>query len=246
MEIFKFIKRLHDDCIRLSVFIVFDKKYPRHRYIVGLYGSLIELTGSLIILVEKKHSTGVPSILRSFLEAYVAFVNLYADENYVKYMYASFHKQWLKVLREAKYNPNPFLKSISEFENIDAKINEHEKELDNLESKKFRPLNVFECFEKAGMVNEYRSLYNFLSNDSHSNIRSLENRHLEIYENDFKLVYYKDNQLVDFLPTLDSTAGLLVDATLKIHQYFKTKSKSEIEKWYLELTEICNRYLDYY
>ena len=242
MEIFDFIKRLHDASIRHSEHIVFDKKHPRHLLLVGLYGSIIELAGSLITLIEQKHRTGVPPIFRSILEAYVEFANLHKDAKYGYYMDASYHEQWLKVLREAKRKTNPFLKDISERGDLDEQIQEDEKVLEELKNNGYKPLNVFERFEKAGMVNEYRSLYNFISNDAHSNIRALVDRHLEIHENDFTVVYYKDEPLEDFLPTLDSTAALLVDASSKIHQHFETESQSEIEKWANELKEIRGRY----
>lgn len=242
MKIFDFIKRLHDASIRHSEHIVFDKKHPRHLHLVGLYGSLVELTGSLITLIEQKHRRGVPPVFRSVLEAYVEFANLHKDAKYGYYMDASYHDQWLKVLREAKKKSNPFLKDISELDNLDEQIREHEKVLEELKNNGYTPLNVFGRFEKACMVNEYRSLYNFLSNDAHSNIRTLVDRHLEIHENDFTVVYYKDEPLEDFLPTLDSTAGLLMDASSKIHQHFETESQSEIEKWADELNDIRGRY----
>src|SRR5665648_1002199 len=112
MEIFDFLKYLHNECIRLSEPISFDKKQTRHIYLVCLYGTLIELAGSLIVLIESKRKRGVPIIFRSF--------------------------------------------------------------------------------EKAGMQDEYHSLYNILSNDTHSNIRALINHNLEIHEIDFRVIYYKD------------------------------------------------------
>ena len=111
-----------------------------------------------------------------------------------------------------------------------------------MNNKGYKSLNIFQRFQRAGMVDEYRSLYNFLSNDAHSNIRALVNRHLEIHENDFTVVYYKDEPLEDYLLTLDSTAGLLVDASLKIHQFFETGAHSEIEKLSKELNEIRSKY----
>jgi hypothetical protein len=35
MQILDFVKRLHDECIRLSERIVFDKKHPRHLNLVA-------------------------------------------------------------------------------------------------------------------------------------------------------------------------------------------------------------------
>jgi len=242
MEILDFVKHLHDECIRLSEYIVFDKKHPRHLHLVGLYGTLIELTGSLVTLIQRKHRTGVPPIFRSFLEAYVELRNLHEKADYGYHMDASYHKQWIKVLKEAKNKPNPYLRDISQIENLDEEIQKYEQELADLENKGYNPLNVFQRFERAGMEDEYRSLYNFLSNDAHSNIRALVSRHLEIHENDFTVVYYKDEPLEGFLTYLDSTAGFLTDASKRIHGFFETGQSEEIEKLSKELNEIRSRY----
>jgi len=242
MEIFEFVKRLHDHCIGLSEHIVFDKKHPRHLHLVGLYGTLIELTGSLLTLIERKHGTGVPPIFRSILEAYIELKNLHEKAEYGYHMDASYYDQWIKVLKEAKNKPNPYLKSIAEIENLDEQIQKFEQELTELKKKGYNPLKVFERFERASMVDEYRSLYNFLSNDAHSNIRALVNRHLEIHENDFTVVYYKDEPLEGFLTYLDSVAGLLMDASIRIHGFFETGSIGEIERLRQELNEIRSHY----
>ena len=242
METFEFVKRLHDECIRHSEHIIFAKKHPRHLYLVALYGTLIEMASSLTTLIERGHRTGVPPIFRSFLEAYVELKNLHEKAEYGYHMDASHHDQWIKVLKEAKNNRNPYLKSISEIDNLDEQIQRYEQELTELKTKGYNPLNVFQRFERAVMEDEYRSLYNFLSNDAHSNIRALVDRHLEIHENDFRVVYYKDEPLEEFLTYLDSAAGLLTDASMRIHRFFETGFLGEIERLSQELNEIRSRY----
>jgi len=242
MEIFDFLKHLNNECIRFSEHLVFNKTHPRHLHLVGLYGTLIELAGSLIMLIDRKRRTGVPLIFRSFLEAYVDLKNLHEKAEYGYHMDAIYHEQWIKLLKEAKNKPNPYLKDISQGGNLDEQIQEHEKEFADLKNKGYNPLNVFQRFERAGMEDEYRSFYNFLSSDAHNNIRALVNRHLEIHETDFTVVYYKDEPLEDFLTYIDSTAGFLVNASLRIHGYFETGSLAEIKKLAQRLNEIRSRY----
>lgn len=152
MKIFDFLKRSHDECIKHSEHIVFDKKYPRHLYLVGLYGTLIELTGSLITLIDNKHRTGVSPIFRSILEAYVEVRNLHADEKYVYFMDASYHEQWLKVFKEAKNTSNLFLKDISEIKNLGGQIQEHEKSIEDLNNKGYKSLKFFSVLKKLGWL----------------------------------------------------------------------------------------------
>jgi hypothetical protein len=88
------------------------------------------------------------------------------------------------------------------------------------------------------MVDEYRSLYNFLSGDSHSNIRALISRHIEREGTDFKVVFYKDEPIETFLATLDSTAEHLIQASLLVHKRCNSGSLAEVQKMSEELNSM--------
>jgi hypothetical protein len=235
METFAALKTFHDRLLRLASALRFNKRDPVDLHRVALYGTLLELTGCMIHLVEHKDRTGVPSLFRAFLEAAVELRNLMKDAGYIDHMMASHVDQWLKVLKEAKKGKNPYLASIAASQNLDKQVTDHEKEIRELKARGKHPLNVFERFKRANMVDEYRSLYNFLSCDSHSNIRALISRHIERRDNDFKIVFYKDEPIETFLATLDSTAGLLIEASLSVHKAFNSGSLIEIQKTREEL-----------
>jgi hypothetical protein len=238
MRLFVFLKELHDKIAEHSKKLTFDKKHALHRNLVALYGSLIELTAGIIILIDRKARTGVPPLFRTFLETYVEFRNLVADPKYGYFMDASYHDQWLKVLREAEKGANPYLADIAKLPNLVDHIRHTERELETLKKKSYFPLSVFKKFECAGMVSEYRSLYNFLSADSHSNIRALINRHIELGKEDFEIVFYKDTPLEDFLTFIDSTCGLLIDASIRIHEYLNSPVVYSIRSLQEKLQEI--------
>lgn len=243
MELFDFLKQLHDDCIALSKTITFDKKHPRHLHLIGLYGSTIELSGCLITLIDKKMWTGVPPMFRSILEAHVELINLQAKAEYGYFMQASYHSQWLKLLREAKKGTNPFLSDIAKIKELDSQIPSQEKELAALKAKGYKPLMVVDRFQKAGLSNEYRSIYNSLSNDAHSSIRALISRHYEIEGDDFKVVYYKDKPIEDAITYIDSTAGVLLDSTGLIHDFFETESIEKVKNLAESLSKIRANFL---
>lgn len=77
----------------------------------------------------------------------------------------------------------------------------------SLRDRGYYPLNIYERFEKAGMTDEYRSLYNFLSSDTHSNISALIGRYYEINGNDLKVTFYKNVPIQHFVTYIDSIAG---------------------------------------
>jgi hypothetical protein len=237
-----FLKKLHDDYVLMSKRINFNKKDIRQLYLIGLYGSIIELTGCLIVLTDNKCWTGIPPLFRSLLETYVEFDNLYRNEEYVFYMDASFLNQWLNILENAKQNENPFLRDIAKSDMLDSQIKEHSDKLEYLKQRGFHPLHIFERFERAGLKNEYKSIYKLDSGHAHSNINALIDRHYDMSGDDVKVVFYKDKADESIIMYIDSIAGLLVDATEKVHLFFKTDMKKEIEEIKLSFSKLRERY----
>jgi hypothetical protein len=156
------LKKLHDSLLEFSPKLTFDKSHPWHRNLVALYGSLIELSGALLILLNEGGKIGVPSIFRTYLETYVEFNNLLKDKMYGYHMEAQYNEQWLKLLKEASKGTNPYLKSIAELPDLSQKIAEMERELADLKAKGYSPLLVRDRFDRAGMLNEYYSMYNMV------------------------------------------------------------------------------------
>lgn len=240
MKLYEFVKHLHDQLLAWSTDLVFDKRNQFDFARVAMYSTLIEFTGAIICLIENRARVAVPSAFRSLLEAAVELRNLNKDPSYVEHMYASHTKQWLDVLTEAKKG-NSYLASFKQL-NLDEIIANDERALNNLQKKGKRPLNIFERFERAGMVEEYRSMYNFLSCDAHSNMRALVSRHFEETSSDFDLVLYKDEPIESFLATLDSVAGLLVEASIATHKGFASKRIAEVEALYEQLVALRGGY----
>lgn len=238
METFETLKAFHDRLLQLAGTLRFNKRDHVDLHRVALYGTLLELTGCMVQLIEHNGRTGVPSLFRAFLEAAVELRNLMRDAGYIDYMTASYLDQWLKVLQEAKNGQNPYLASIAALSNLDAQIVDQKKQIDKLKARGRLPLKVRERFERAEMLKEYKSIYNFLSCDSHSNIRALISRHIERGDNDFKVVYYKDEPINTFLAMLNSTAELLIEASLSVHEAFSSSSLADIWKMREELNAL--------
>ena len=117
-------------------------------------------------------------------------------------------------------------------------IAEKERQLKDLESKGYKPLTIKERFERANMVEVYRSLYNFVSSDCHSNIRALVERHVDLGDDDFTPVLYKNPPDERFLWYLGPTAELLVSATIDIHERFETEARDEVRLFKNKLDEV--------
>lgn len=220
---------MHDDLIRFAAKLNFDKNHPWHRNLVALHGSLIELSGALLILLNESGKIGIPSICRTILETYIEFYNLMKDKTYGYHMEAQYNDQWLKLLKEAAKGTNPYLRYFTETPDLSENIDDMEKELAALKSKGYSPLKVRDRFEKAAMLNEYYSLYNLLSADAHGNIRALVSRHIEIKGSDFEIIFYNDTPIEEFLLYIDLTSGLLVHSAIGIHELLNSDVLSEVK-----------------
>ena len=227
MDILEYLKRLHDDCLRLLPRIKFDKHHALHFALLSLYSSLIELVGCILILMDNRGRLGVPSVFRTFLETYVEFHNLVRDPKYGYYIDANYAKEWLRVLKAARDTKNPYLSGFTALPNLPEIIAKTEEELANLKTRGFEPLSIRARFERADMLEEYESFYNFLCTEAHSNKRALIDRHAEIGAGDYELVIYKNAPDAEYLEYLDSAAGLLVSATASIHEKLETDAIEE-------------------
>ncbi|QPK62235.1 hypothetical protein IVG45_15440 [Methylomonas sp. LL1] len=202
----------------------FDKQHPWHRNLIALYCSLIEYFDSLIFLVENDKCIAIPVVFRGLLEAYVDFRNLAEDRLYGYNMEASYAKEWLKIIEEASQKKNAFLASIAEDPTLDTQVQEQKNKLAELRGKGYKALNQFEKFDKAGMVDEYRSVYNFVCSHSHNDIRSLIVRFFIINEaeNDFEMALFKEQEPGEYDHYLITGKHFLRNGSHTIHAILET------------------------
>jgi Family of unknown function (DUF5677) len=243
MEIKIYLGEMHDRCLTLLSGLKFDKHHALHFGLVSLYGSLVELVGCILILLNNNGKLGIRPLFRTFLETYVEFHNLAQDSKYGYIIEANDLKEWLKVLRAAR-NENPYLAEIGALPNLASIIEDSESELQNLKKKGYEPLSIYDKFRRAEMEAEYRSLYNFMCTDTHSNKRALINRHAEIADGDYNLVVYMNPPDESFLPVLDSSAGLLASATIRLHELLDSGAVAEAKLLHENLQEVRSKYGD--
>jgi len=242
METMQLLKLVHEQSIEHSSKLKFNKTHPHHLYVVALYGSLIELCSSLIKSIDSGDTTAVPILFRSFLEAHVDFSNLCRNATYGYRMQASYLKEWISVLREARSSKNPFLQGIAELDNLDGEIDKQKEELNELIAKGYEPLSIRQKFGLAGMEKVYNSMYNFMCTEAHNNIRALISRHIEISGDDFTVVYFKQKAIEEFLQYIDGLCAALIDASLTIHGFLGTEAQVDFETLKKRLEDIRATY----
>lgn len=191
-----------------------------------------------------KNVTCVPILLRTFVEAYVAFRICIKDPNHFKTMYASFVKQKMYLLKSTTGSPNnPYLAGIAGAFNLQAEVAALEKELDGLKTQGHVPLKIGEEFERADMIAEYQSIYWQLCMHAHNNISALEDRHIEKTENSYGVALFKSEKPGDLIRYLDSLCAMLLEASFSIHGLFDTGRKGAFDEFANTLGEIRQGYI---
>lgn len=215
--------------IQYLEFVKFDKRNPWHRTLISLYCAIIEYSDSLLHLIDNNKPIAIPAIFRSLLEAYVDFKNLAQDSNYLNQMEASYHSQWIKLFREASNGENPYLSGLNEQVNLKEQMERTEKALSRLKKSGHSPLTALCKFEKAGMAEEYKSIYNDLCSDSHNNIRSLVDRFMviDLKNFDFQMTLFKKENMEDFEKYVVTGTHYLRDVSHNIHIVLETGYQDE-------------------
>lgn len=234
------MSHLHTVALDLVTRFRFDKKHHWHLGLVSLYGTMLELHGSICVLIREGIAVGVPILLRTVAEANLDFTNLANDRKYGYHLRTAERKEWIKILHEAKKRNNHFLTGIASAPNLNQTLSDWEAELAKLKQDGYTPLRQDEKFAKANLSEVYKSFYNFLCCHSHNNIRALMSRHVNISpdETDFSVEYYSPLDVGRLLPYLDSLCGIIVSSTETIHRILDTGAQEDVQTLREQLEEL--------
>lgn len=201
----------------------FDSSHPWHLHLVLLYCTMIELLGSVCILLQHKSGIAVPVLLRSLLEAQVDFKNLAEDRTYGYHMNAKWLQQWVRLFDEAEKGTNPYLKEFTHRLVGNVSREDFRKELESLKSRGYLPLKQNEKFEKAQLGDVYSSLYNHLCCESHNDIRALMSRHTQPNADGtgFSVHLRPDYGLEELLPEMDTACHIVIESSKVINSILK-------------------------
>jgi len=221
-----YLNKTIEDCRLLVEKIKFDKSHPWHKYIVSFYGSILELSKVILVLYDARSPIGIAIILRTLLEAYADFKNLCNDPTYGNYLELNNICEELKLYDEAKIGGNPYLEGVVNIQGRDEHLQKLRKRKELLKGKGFKKLKIFEKFQKAQLLNEYRSIYILFSSETHNNLSALDLRHMSIDENsmDYDMHIFKPINPDEMSHLLTTTVGILVDSTEAIHTILRSSN----------------------
>jgi hypothetical protein len=216
----------------------FNRKDPQQLYSVCLYTRLVEIASGCKALLEKNSLVGIPIFLRSMFEADIDLTNLMKCRDYSKRMLASFLKEKLRLTKEAASSKlNPFLAAVRTSRNPADDLKETQDEIDRLAAEKHGPIDIRCRAELAGKIDEYLSVYNMLCLDTHNNIRSLKDWHLEeVGSDDYHAVAFKQTK-AGLVHHLSAIPGIILLQTKALADFLGTGG-IEFDKYYKEYKEL--------
>ena len=243
-QLFYFLRRLHGNTEKLAEQLRFNKYDPNQACLISLYSSLLELSGAFLLLVEKNCHILIPSTLRSAVETYLEFENLRQNDAYLKDMEFYHLGQEVKILEAAKRGKNSFLSDISKLEDLDNLIKDHKIRRNELKKQNAQSYSITARFNKADLKDWHDGLYKFLSGNTHPSLCSIFYRQFARDENSLSILYGRTSQPVQMLPALDLMAGMLLDASKKIHEQYGGEKKATFKESEADLAEIRKKYSD--
>lgn len=216
--------------LELGESLKFDKNHQLHFHVVALYGSAIELVDTLIQIAKNDNKVGIPIIFRSILECTIDLKNLCKDKTYGYRLELDFIRSWKNLLGEARKGDNIYLKQVGEHPAVSQTIKEYKNREVYLAQEGYKRIEIKEKFQLAELEAEYFTIYSSACAHTHNSIQALRERHAEIGENGFRIVYFKEKNLNDIDHYMGMACELLVQSTEVIHKLLGEGSEEKVSE----------------
>lgn len=219
-----------DSAIEFGREFKFDSTYLGHLCVVSLYMSMLELTAEILHLNREGPKPGIPIIARSILEAYVEIKNLTEDDEYIVVVEGAWVQSWLKMMKSAK-DGNQYLSLLAQDSDLETNIEQHEAKLKELKENGYKWTTFKSKFKKAGLEEEYDTIYDWLSSYSHGSLRALIQRHIQLEEEENpKVNAFQDMPISEFETSLGTVTELIVRASDHVNSYLNVGADDAIER----------------
>jgi hypothetical protein len=214
--------------------VKFDNKSKVDQTTVALYASIIGLADAIRTLYKNDSTIGFGPLFRSLMEAYVDLILITDDKDYIYRMEASDLEAEIKLFRIAEKGDNAYVADLTAKPDLENVRQSKEDRLAYLKGQKLGAFTVADCFIKAGMESEYRTLYNYASSESHNNIGALVERHIRIYheDSDLVMVLNKSNKGGEYDHHITTTSSILLRSGIRMHEKYETDSSKVFHERY--------------
>ncbi|MEM7742525.1 MAG: DUF5677 domain-containing protein [Pseudomonadota bacterium] len=184
------VRTSHQECLDLLGRIKFNQRYLGHVLPITYFASMLELTDSAIILLERDKLFDIYPIMRVIQELSVDLQNLANDEGYFRCLLLDHEQNWKKLLQQAQ-SGNPYLSSLREAYELNDLIAARSSEIRKIRGEGGSFLTVEEKFRRAGRIAEYKSVYRYQSMYAHTSLQSSISRHMVEIGSEIEFSMYK-------------------------------------------------------
>ncbi len=178
-ELVAFLDLTIDCAIKACSALRYNFYDPRDRFSVLLVYAVIDDARAVLALVRAGALAGTPIVTRSALDAYADIANLSDHPEYWQSLQVADAEKWKKLLERASQGENPVLKQITLSASLPIGRKQNARELDQLRLEGGKSLGIGERFKKAGLTDEYESVYAILSSEAHNNVSYLQSRYID-------------------------------------------------------------------
>lgn len=221
------------------------EKTPQHLIVVALCCRMIELAEVFLSLMGKKGAiSALPGIVRSLLEAYADLINLKNDPRYLAQMKSSFYRMKKKIAHSSlcSSQENPYLAPICDEVDVETLLQEIDDEIEEcIAEGAAKRFTIEDKFSKAGLVNEYQSVYVLLCNHAHNNIFELERRHIEICEKRLTIHLFSETKPEELYGLVDIVGACLVGTLHHVCEMMGTEAPIAADEALDDLRRLYSR-----
>lgn len=228
---------MHDLCVQCLGQVRYHPSVLHEALGVVFYIKMLEQLDAMLILIENRSSSPIPSLFRTFLEASVDLICLAEDPLHGERLVRASIEGDRRALSILKARPDH--RFLSLFWPV-ARRERHEKEMDALESK-LQPTATREKiksrFTKAGLLDEYEGIYSWLCDDAHNDVDILTRRQYGPKGKKFRATLGRQWTSGALLPYVDGGAAFLVKGGTVLFQIVGEKPPKELETAEARITE---------
>jgi hypothetical protein len=142
-------------------------------------------------------------------------------------MLATFYKEQIRLYMAMKRDPgNPFHADLGTRINLDEEIAAATSNLAEMQGRGQKPLRQADRFSAGGIQDLYASFYWQVCLKGHNNIATLEARHIVGEGDDMRIILKKPTPTGEFVLYLDGLLAVVLDASLRLHEFLTTGAAS--------------------
>jgi Family of unknown function (DUF5677) len=200
----------------------------------GAFAYFTEMVSSCYSLIGERRLSATYAVARVALTSIADLQNLMQDELYPLHMEAVRLKEWIRFLDNALKYPSSMTEPMTEEFDLKAELRKMTELAGETRSKGGRPLTDWQRLDRAGRLDEYRSVYWLWSLHAHGSLGAIYGAHATT-EGIF--MFRPKDAASAFFPEADALCTMTIGVMYMIFPQFGIPTK-KVDRLRRELSEI--------